>query len=297
MIPRKFAWIKEHAAAWPIALMCRVLKVSRSGYYAWRDRPRSERAKRRAALAQRIREAHEASRCTYGSPRVHRELAAQGERLSVNTVARLMRENDLYSSIRRRYKVRTTDSAHAYGVSPDRVQRDFAPRSGGAERNRIWATDITYVPTLEGWLYLAVVLDLRSRRVIGYATADHLRASLALDALAVAIDTRKPPGGSLDGLVHHSDRGVQYACTSYRAMLEAHGVASSMSRTGNCYDNAVAESFFGTLKQELIHRDHYATRAQADTAIADYIDNFYNPIRRHSTLGYVSPVDYERMTA
>lgn len=289
----RFDWIKTHRKHWPVNLMCRVLQVSRSGYYAWTRRPPSERAERRATLTQKIRQVHEDSRHNYGSPRVHLELVEQGERVNVKTVAKLMRENHIKSRIKRRFNVKTTDSTHGYAIAPNRLERNFT----FDQPNRAWVADITYVPTLEGWLYLAVVLDLHARKVIGYATADHLRTSLPLDALAMAIDTRQPNAKAGDALIHHSDRGVQYACVSYRAMLEAHGLDASMSRRSDCYDNAVAESFFGTLKQELVHHECYATRAEAAASITDYIDNFYNPIRRHSTLGYVSPMDYERMTA
>ena len=285
-----FAWIQEHRRQWPVELQTRVLGVSRSGYYAWRDRPVSERQRRRDRLTEQIRRVHQDSRRTYGSPRVHKELRAKGVACNVKTVARLMRDNDLVAKTRRRFRVRTTDSNHALPIAPNRLDRRFhAPGP-----NQSWVADLTYVPTDEGWLYLAAVLDLYSRRVVGYAMADHLKASLAVDALTQAISDRG--GCELAGLLHHSDRGVQYACGDYQAMLRAYGIEASMSRTGNCYDNVAMESFFGTLKTELIYHERYATRDAARRSIADYVEKFYNTRRRHSTLGYVSPAEFESMT-
>jgi len=295
----KFAWIHEHQGVWPTGLLCRTLKAARSGYYAWLGRPRSARARRREELVGQIRLVHEQSRRVYGSPRVHRELLGRGVRCSKNTVARLMRENDLYSRTKRRFRVTTTDSRHDHAIAPNTLDQSFRPPAP----NRVWAADITYLPTREGWLYLAVVIDLFSRRVIGWATADHLRASLAIDALTMALDQRRPTdprtggGGGGGGLLHHSDRGVQYACDSYRAVLDAHGIAASMSRTGNCYDNAVVESFFKSLKTEWTHHHDYATRAAARQSVFEYLEVFYNRQRRHSSLGYVSPVAFEQSAA
>lgn len=285
-----FAWIHEHRRQWPVERQTKVLGVSRSGYYAWRDRPISRRRHRRDRLTEQIRRVHQDSRRTYGSPRVHQQLKAEGIACNVKTVARLMRSNDLVAKTRRRFRVRTTDSNHALPIAPNRLDQQFhAPGP-----NRSWVADLTYVSTEEGWLYLAVVLDLYSRRVVGYAMADHLKASLAVDALTRAIADRG--GDKLAGLLHHSDRGVQYACGDYQAMLQAYGITASMSRTGNCYDNAAMESFFGTLKTELIYHERYARRAEARQSIADYIEMFYNTRRRHSTLGYVSPAEFENMT-
>lgn len=285
-----FAWIQEHRQQWPVELQRQVLGVSRSGYYAWLDRPVSERQHRRERLTEQIRRVHQDSRRIYGSPRVHQQLKAEGIACNVKTVARLMRENDLVAKTRRRFRVRTTDSNHDLPIAPNRLDRRFhAP-----EPNQSWVADLTYVPTEEGWLYLAVVLDLYSRKVVGYAMADHLKASLAVDALTQAIADRG--GRELAGLLHHSDRGVQYACSDYQAMLQAYGIDASMSRTGNCYDNAAMESFFGTLKTELTHHERYQSRDAARGSIADYIEMFYNTRRRHSTLGYVSPAEFENMT-
>lgn len=285
----KFAWIDQHQADWPVAWQCDTLDVSRSGYYAWRQRPPGSRAARRAALVEQVRRAHADSRGLYGSPRVHAELRARGVTCNVKTVARLMRKNGLRSRIKRRFRVQTTDSRHECPVAANRLAQRFAQPAP----NRAWAADITYVPTQEGWLYLAVVLDLYSRRVIGWSMAEHLKASLVIEALTMAIQTRRTAGEDLSGLLHHSDRGVQYACEAYQAVLEAHGLSGSMSRRGNCYDNAVVESFMGTLKTELVHHERYRTRQQAMQSIFEYLEVFYNRQRRHSSLGYVSPADFE----
>jgi transposase InsO family protein len=283
----RFVWIKTHEGDWPMALMCRTLKVSRSGYYAWKDRPMSHRVRRRTELVEQIRQAHQASRRIYGSPRVYRQLKDQGVACCQNTVAKLMRIDGLASKMKKAFKVKTTDSRHGHAVAPNTLDQNFEP----AEANRTWASDLTYIPTRQGWLYLAVVLDLWSRRVIGWAMADHLKASLAIDALTMAVEQRRLSPGS--AVLHHSDRGVQYACDAYRTMLEAHGIGCSMSRTGNCYDNAVVESFFGTLKTELTHHEDYQTREQAMQSIFEYIEVFYNRQRKHSSLSYVAPAQFE----
>jgi putative transposase len=281
----RFAFIRAHHGQFPLELMCHILGVSRAGYYAWRDRPPSERARRQAALTEQIRREHRRSRGTYGSPRLARALAAGGVRCCENTVAKLMRRAGVRARAARRFVVRTTDARHEHPVAANRLDRQFH-----AERpDRIWAGDITYVATDEGWLYLAVVLDLHSRRVVGWATADHLRWELVGEALRMALHHRRP----CEPLLHHSDRGVQYACTDYQALLAAHGLEVSMSRKGDCYDNAAVESFFGTLKQELIHHEHYPTREVARQSLFEYIEVFYNRQRLHSTLGYLTPVQYE----
>jgi transposase InsO family protein len=265
--------------------MCDVLQVSRAGYYAWLARPESPRAARTAALAERIREAHRDSRQAYGAPRVHRALKAEGVACCENTVARLMRRAGLRGCAPRRFVPRTTDSAHGHAAAPNALGRRFAP----GEPDRVWAADITYIPTGEGWLYLAAVLDLGSRKVVGWAAADHLRSELAQRALCNALESRRPG----EGLMHHSDRGVQYACAAYRDLLALHGIEASMSRAGDCYDNAAMESFFATLKRELVHREVHATREEARRSLFEYIEVFYNRRRLHSSLGYVSPVQYE----
>lgn len=266
-------------------VLCQILQVSRSGYYAWRDRPDSSRRQAARQLSERIRQAHQQSRRIYGSPRVCQELRQRGVSCCPNTVAKYMRQLGLRSKTRRRFVVQTTDSRHEHPVAPNRLNQCFA-----AERpNTVWCGDITYIATDEGWLYLAAVMDLCSRQIVGWATGDHLRAELCVEALDMALTQRGPA----PGLVHHSDRGVQYACDDYQAKLRERQITVSMSRRGNCYDNAVMESFFGTLKRELVHHEHYATREQARQSIFEYIEVFYNRKRRHSALGYVSPVEFE----
>jgi len=281
----KFAWIHAEKAEYPIGVMCRVLKVSRSGYYAWRTREPSKRAQADQGLREQIVSIHRASRGTYGSPRVHAELREQGKRVGRKRVARLMREVDIRGSMPRRF-VRTTDSKHHRPVAPNLLDRQFAVD----EPNRVWAGDITYVRTWEGWLYLAVIIDMCSRRVVGWSVADHMRTDLVETALVNALGLRCPE----PGLMHHSDRGSQYASDDYQALLLDRGIRCSMSRKGNCWDNAVVESFFGTLKTELIYRHPWANRRRAHEAIAEYIELFYNPRRRHSSLGYLSPAEFER---
>jgi putative transposase len=266
--------------------MCQVLNVSRSGYYAWRKRPPSAQARRQATLVEHIREAHAASRQTYGAPRVHAELKARGVACSKNTVAGLMRRERIRSRRSRKFVVRTTDSRHPHPIAPNRLNREFER----ARPDQAWVCDITYVPTDEGWLYLAAVLDLCTRRVVGWSVEDHLRAELPAQALQMALDRRRPAGPVL----HHSDRGVQYACDGYQSLLGQHGLVGSMSRTGNCYDNAVMESFFGSLKTELVHHTRFATKSDAKKALFEYVEVFYNRVRRHSALGYRSPADYEQ---
>jgi len=281
----RFAFIQKHAEEFPVDLMCEVLEVSRSGYYAWRDRPASSQARRREELVQRIQAAHADSRQIYGSPRIHAELRAQGVACSPNTVAKLMKNCGIRSKMRRRFVVRTTDSRHGHPIAENRLQQQFdVPLP-----NQVWAADITYISTGEGWLYLAVVIDLCSRKVVGWTADDHLRADLPGAALRMALEHRRPEGA----LLHHSDRGVQYACDEYQALLARHGIECSMSRRGNCYDNAVVESFFGTLKTELIHHHKYTTRNQARLALFEYLEVFYNRKRRHSALDYRSPAEYE----
>jgi transposase InsO family protein len=281
----RFAWIKQHRDQFNLIVLCDALEVSRSGYYAWLKRPASPRQKRREELTDQIRQVHEQSRCTYGSPRVHAELIDRQVSVSVNTVAHLMKQAGLQSRIRRRFVVHTTDSNHGEPVAATVLDRQFIAQSP----NRKWCCDITYVATDEGFLYLAAVIDLCSRRIVGWSMADHLRSELCLDALEMAVHQRRPD----QGLMHHSDRGVQYACEVYRQMLAEHGMERSMSRTGNCYDNAVMESFFSTLKTELIYHEHYATHAEARRSIFEYIEVFYNRQRRHSAIRYKSPEAFE----
>jgi putative transposase len=281
----KFAFIRDHKAEFPVEVLCAVLKVSRSGYYAWTTRPPSPSARRRDGLVTTIREVHGQSRATYGSPRVYRALKAQGVACSENTVATLMRAQGVRAKARRPFVVATTDSRHDRPVAKNVLNRQFYPDRPDA----VWTADITYVPTAEGWLYLAVVLDLFSRRVVGWATADHLRSELACDALRMALEHRRPKGE----LLHHSDRGVQYASEAYQRLLADHALEPSMSRTGNCWDNAVTESFFSTAKRELTHHESYASREEASRSLFEYIEVFYNRQRLHSTLGYRSPAQFE----
>ena len=290
----KFAWIDEHRGAYPIELMCRVLEVSRSGYYAWRRREPSARQQRAEQLVQQIRDVFDEHRQVYGSPRIHEELVARNVACCVNTVAKYMKKQGISAGPLKRFNVMTTDSNHDHPIAPNRLDRQFQQR----EPNAAWCADITYVHTREGWLYVALVIDLFSRRIVGYAMANHLHASLVIDALSMALDRRRPKKGWRDArLLTHSDRGVQYACQTYRTLLAAHGITCSMSRTGNCYDNAVIESFIATLKRELVRRHDYASREAATESIEQYIEMFYNPIRRHSTLGYLSPEQFEKQAA
>jgi transposase InsO family protein len=265
--------------------MCDVLDVSRKGYYAWLKRPRCARARRRAQLVEKIREVQEQSRGTYGSPRVTVELKEAQLSVCENTVAKYMRESGIGVKLRRRFVPQTTHSDHDCPIAPNLLDQNFA----ASAPDRKWACDLTYIWTDEGWLYLSVVIDLFSRRVIGWAMTDHLRGEGVAQALSMALARRRPG----EGLLHHSDRGLQYACELYRAALEKHQITRSMSRSGNCYDNAVVESFFGTLKSELVHRTRYRTRDQAKGSVFEWIECWYNRRRRHSSLGYVSPEAFE----
>ncbi len=274
------AFIDVEKHNYTVVELCDNLGIGRSSHYARRDRKPSQRARDNERLTVEIRAIHAASKQRYGSPRIHAELVENGRQVGENRVARLMREQDIKARPRRRFRV-TTDSKHDDPIAPNLLQRDF-----DAERpNQVWVGDITYIWTAEGWCYLAVLLDLYSRRVVGWALKRTLSRELALTALGNALRMRRPPSG----LIHHTDRGCQYASKDYRRMLSVHRVTPSMSRKGDCWDNAVAESFFATLKKELVHGCAFQTRTEAYDAIADYIDNFYNAWRRHSHNGYVSP--------
>jgi transposase InsO family protein len=292
-----FEWVDRNRAGLrdegvDVALICEVLGVSRSGYYAWRDRRHVDRPRqaRRRALLERIRRAHDDSRGTYGSPRVMVELKGQGVDVCENTVAKYMREDGLKVTPRRRFVPRTTDSAHPHPIAANVLNRDFA--AGADAPDRKWACDLTYVWTDGGWLYLWVVIDLFSRRVVGWSMTEHTRSEAAATALLMALHRRRRRPSHSE-LLHHSDRGVQYACESYRSLLAAHGITCSMSRPGNCYDNAVVESFFGTLKSELVHRVRYRSRAEARASLFEWIECWYNRRRRHSSLNYMSPEAFE----
>jgi putative transposase len=280
----KFAFMDVEKAFFPVRWMCVRLEVSPSGFYAWRKRPRSERARRDAELGAKVVEVFTEFRRVYGAPRVLNELKKRDEATSKKRVARLLSERGLSAKAPRRF-TKTTDSAHALPVAENVLARRFEAEAP----NTAWVTDISYVSTWEGWLYLAVVIDLFSRRVVGWAVAEHMRTELALDALTQALSERQPA----TGWVHHSDRGVQYASDAYQHALNGAGAVCSMSRKGNCWDNAVAESFFATLKTELLYRESWPTRTRARAAIDEYIACFYNSKRAHSALRNVSPIDYE----
>lgn len=283
----RFGFIQAQKANHSVALMCEVLGVSRSGFYAWCNRTPSVRAQKDAELSAHVIAVHNESHQRYGSPRIHRALRARDIRLSRKRVARLMAENGLRARFKRRF-VRTTDSRHALPVAKNILNREFTP----AAPNRVWASDITYIPTGERWLYLAVVIDLYSRMVVGWAVSEHTDTSLVATAFKRAVRNRRPGPGA----IHHSDKGTQYASHEYRALLERSGFVASMSRTGNCWDNACVESFFSSLKNEMVHRYDFATREHARRALFDYIEVFYNRKRLHSSLGYRSPVAYEALT-
>jgi transposase InsO family protein len=281
----RFAFIAVERAAVPVRLLCRTLQVSRAGFYAWQGRPPATRARADERLGLEIAAIHAESRQRYGSPRIHAELADRGCRTGRKRVARLMRARGLAARRRRRYRV-TTHSRHALPVAANILARQFER----AAPNQAWVTDITYIPTGEGWLYLAVILDLCSRFAVGWAMSERITDDLTLDALGLALARRRPP----PGLLHHSDRGSQYASGDYQGVLAQHGIVCSMSRRGDCWDNAVAESFFATLKIELVHDAAWATRAAARTELFDYLERFYNGQRRHSALGYLSPRAFEQ---
>ena len=281
----RYDFIEAHRGRWPVRLMCRVLRVSAGGYYDWRGRPQSKRAARHDALVVAIRAIHGEVKARYGSPRMHAELVARGEACCVNTVARLMRRERIAAKARRKFRV-TTDSNHGRPVAENLLDRRFEP--GAA--NRAWAADITYVATGEGWLYLAAVEDLHSRRIVGWSMGERIDSRLVVDALEMAV-ARRLPG---EGLVAHSDRGSQYASEHYQRQLAGHGITCSMSRRGNCWDNAPMESFFASLKKELTRGEAFATREEARASLFEYIEVFYNRIRRHSSLGYKSPAEYEK---
>jgi transposase InsO family protein len=278
----RFRFILAEKATYPVVRLCQVLKVSASGCYAWANRPPSARAVANAALTERIRVVHTRSRSTYGSPRVHADLREAGP-VGRKRVARLMREAGLVGCRPRGF--RRTTIADPTAHTDDLVRRAFRP----ADLDQLWVSDITYVRTDEGWLYLAAILDACSRRVVGWSLADHLRTELALDALTMALTARQPD----PGLIHHSDRGTQYLSEAYAHRLAAHHLRRSVGQPGTCWDNAVAESFFATLKTELLHRQTWPTRQQARSAIFEYVEVFYNRQRRHSTLGYLTPAEFE----
>jgi transposase InsO family protein len=264
--------------------MCTVLEISRSGFYAWLNREPSDRSKSDARMLDLIREVHKANREIYGSPRVHEALKAGGVECGRNRTARLMREAGLRSKTKKKFKA-TTNSKHSHPVAPNLLGQDFKTQLP----NAIWVSDITYIWTDEGWLYLATTMDLFSRGVVGWSMDSRMKSSLVVSALDMALKAREP----MKGLIHHSDRGVQYAAKPFQELLSSNGIVCSMSRKGNCYDNAVQESFYHSLKTELVHHEHYRTREQARASLFEYIEGFYNRVRLHSTLGYKSPLQFE----
>jgi putative transposase len=275
--------VKRNQADYPVATLCRILGISTSGYYAWLNRPPSARAQSDARLSERIRGLHQRSRGSYGVPRILEDLQEEGERVNHKRVARLMRSAGLVG-ISRRKGFKTTARDRDARPAPDRVQRCFT-----AERpDRLWVADITYVPTLAGFLFLAVVMDVFSRRIVGWAMATHLRTELILDALNMAIYQRRP-----QDVIHHSDQGTQYTSIAFGARCKEAGIRPSMGSVGDCFDNAMCESFFATLECELLDRSRFETQAEAKMAIFDFIEGWYNPHRRHSSIGYLSPVNYE----
>lgn len=280
----RFALVDQAKEEFPVHRLCDVLGVSQSGYFAWKSRPASERQHQDMVLLAHVRSSFARSNGTYGSPRMTQELQDSGLAVGRRRMARLMRENGLVARQERRFK-RTTDSEHHWPVAPNLLEQDFT----ATRPDEKWGADISYVWTREGWLYLAVVINLYARRVVGWATGDRLHRDLALAALRKALATRQPAAG----LVHHSDRGSQYCSIEYQAMLKKHGVQISMSGKGSCYDNAMVETFFKTLKSEVVWRTVFDTRAEATRTIGGYIDGFYNPTRRHSALDFRSPVQYE----
>jgi putative transposase len=283
----RFAFIKEHQDDWPVQLQCRLLEVSRGGFYDWCNRPPSERERFRHKLTETIRRVHAECREVYGSPRIAAELKARGGiTASENTIAKVMRRAGIAARRRRRFVPRTTDSNHPNPIAPNVLDRRFDAKLP----NQKWVCDITCVWTRdEGWLYVAAVIDLCSRRIVGWSMAGHMKTQLVNDALEMALNRRRPASG----LLHHSDRGVQYTSSEYQKKLKENGITCSMSRSGNCYDNAAMESFWSTLKREEVDGQDYATHEQAKASIFEYIEVFYNRKRRHSSLGYQSPESFE----
>jgi len=277
--------VKTLAVEFPTAQVCEVLGLSRSGYYAWLKRKPSQRQLGDQKLLPMIVQVHKDSRCSYGSPRVTQELKRRNHSCGRHRVARLMRRNGVRGLQKRSFRPRTTDSNHGLVIAPNRLKEQPRP----AAPDRIWVADITYIDTAQGWLYLAAVMDLYSRRIVGWAVTDHLKSSLAQQALSRALQTRRP----CRGLLHHSDRGIQYASQDYKRLLESNQLLCSMSAQGYCYDNAAMESFFSTLKTELLHRQSWHSQAEVRLAIFDYIETFYNRRRLHSALDYQSPAEFE----
>ncbi len=281
----KYIFIENHRSSFAVEKMCRALKISKSGYYAWRDKPKSMRDLANDKLDHHIRTIYEQNKGRCGSPRITEALNEQGIACSKNRIADRMRKNDIKAKTKKRFKV-TTNSKHNHPIATNLLNQDFTAQ----HPNQIWASDITYIWTREGWLYLAVILDLFSRRIVGWAMSNRLGQELVLNAFQQALWRRRPG----HGIIFHSDQGVQYACTAFRNLLKEYKFIQSMSGRGNCYDNAVVESFFHTLKTELVYFETYHTREEARSSIFEYIELYYNKIRLHSTLKYCSPVKFEQ---
>lgn len=281
----KYRFVEDYREQFRVKKMCKVLKISKSGYYNWRCQKRGSWQQKNELLLSHIKAVYGHSRGTYGSPRIAIELRDRGIPCGKNRIARIMRDNGIKAKMKKKFKA-TTDSRHSHPVAPNLLLK-----RGEEVNNEIWASDITYIPTDEGWLYLAGVMNLRYRKIIGLSLKDRLTQELTVDALKQAIVRDRVK----DGLIHHSDRGSQYACKEYQTLLKEHNILPSMSRKGNCYDNAYMESFFHTLKTELIHCKRFRTREEAKLSIFEYVEVFYNRIRRHSALGYKSPAEYERL--
>jgi len=278
----KFRFISENRETFKVGRMCTVLRVSCTGFYAWLKRPESGRSRENRFLEHKIRQVHKDSKKIYGAPKIHWELNDQGIPCGKNRVTRIMRKAGIRSKAKRTFKVITTNSRHGFPVAPNLLQRNFEAQAP----NKYWVADLTYIPTAQGWLYLATVMDLYSRKIIGWAM------DITIDALEMAIANRQ----EVQGVIHHSDRGSQYASEDYQQVLKEHGIICSMSGKGNCYDNAVMENFFHLLKCEWVHHYRYKTRQQAKTSIFEYIESFYNVKRRHSRLDYMSPYEFELLT-
>jgi putative transposase len=285
----RFRLIEDHRDIWPVRVMCEALSVSPSGYYAWRSRRDSPRKIANRALLVDIRRVHAQHRERYGAPRIHAELRGAGQAVSRKRVERVMRQHGIRARAPRRYRVCTTDSKHSLPVAANLLEQNFVAN----QPNQVWLADITYIPTSEGWLYLAVILDLFTRKVVGWAMRQPMRAELTIAALTMAIQRQRPGAG----LIHHSDRGSQYAAGEYRYILQAAAITQSMSRKGNCWDNAPMESFFGTLKTELVHHREYPDRNSPRRDLFAYVEGYYNRVRIHSAIGYISPEQAEAKAA
>lgn len=285
----KFNFVQQHRGTWPIRIMCKVLGISSSGYYAWSGRSESKRTAANRQLLDDIRRIHIASSGTYGSPRVHAVMHRNGQNVGRGRIETLMRRAGIFGLAALPRRARTTESRHSYPIAPNLLARNFTAQAP----NQIWLADLTYIPTGEGWLYLAAILHVYTRKIVGWSMRDTLHTEIALDALTMALERQRPAAG----LLHHSDRGIQYAAEAYRQNLAAANILPSMSRKGNCWDNAPMESFFHTLKTERVHHRAYENRYQAKQDIFAYIEGFYNSHRLHSALGYLSPADMERKVA